>query len=172
MSPNPIFVLQAFFADHVEEYGVLVTLDCQRSTYKSRLERMTLLALFRHHTKRSRVGHCSKYTSLQKPTHPPVLEMQQSGPFTFNPSILYRILVVIVSQRRHRNTDRPFQMLSLYIVSFRFFTSCVIATSLSESCAGSYLISGRPVLISFRFTFPLMVQWRRHFSPQSTCHLA
>jgi hypothetical protein len=172
MSPNLIFVLQAFYADHVEKHGVLVTFDCQRSTYGSRPESMTPSASFRHDTKRSCVDYCSKHTSLQNLTHPPVLEMQQSGPYTFNPSILYIILLGSVSQRRHRNTDRPFQMLSLYIFSFRFFTSCVIATSLSESCAGSYLISGRPVLISFRFTFPLMVQWRRHFSPQSTCHLA
>jgi hypothetical protein len=114
MSPNLTFVLQAFFADHVEKYGVLVTFDCQRSNYESRLEYMTPSASFRHDTKRSRVGYCSKHTSLQKLTHPPVLEVQQSGPYTFNLSILYIILLGSVSQRRHRNTDRPFQMLSLY----------------------------------------------------------
>jgi hypothetical protein len=153
MSPNLTFVLQAFFADHVEKYGVLVTFDCQRSNYKSRLEYMTPSASFRHDTKRSRVGYCSKHTSLQNLTHPPVLEMQQSGPYTFDPSLLYRILFVIVSQQRHRNTDRPFQMLSLYIVSFRFSILCVGATSLSETCLGSYTMSIQSFYIMFLLLF-------------------
>jgi hypothetical protein len=153
MSPNLIFVLQALFADHVEKYGVLVTSDCQRSTYESRPEQMTPSAPSRHNTKRSRVGHCSKHTSSQSLTHLPVLEMQQSGPYTFNPSILYIILFGIVSQRRHRNTDRPFQMLSFCIVSFRFSTSCVGATSLSEICLGSYSIFRTESFISFLIVF-------------------
>jgi hypothetical protein len=167
MSPNLIFVLQAFFAVHVEKYGVMVTFDCQRSTYESRPENMTPSASFRHDTKRSHVGHCSKYTSLQKLTHPSVLEMQQSGPYTFNPSILYIILFGIVSQRRHRNTDGPFQMPSLYIVSFRF------PHRVSEP-----LLSPRHAWVPTRFqdreflyhvstSFPLMVQWRRHFRSEA-----
>jgi hypothetical protein len=153
MSPNLIFVLQAFFVDHVEKYGVLVTFDCQRSTYESHPEHMTPSASFRHDTKISRVGYCSKHTSSQSLTHLLVLEMQQSGPYTFNPSILYIILLGIVSQRRHRNTDRPFQMLSFCIVSFRFSTSCVGATSLSEICLGSYSIFRTESFISFLIVF-------------------
>jgi hypothetical protein len=172
MSPNLIFVNQAFFADHMEKYGVLVTLDCQRSTYEPRSEHMTPSASFRHDTKRSRVGRCSKHTSLQKLTHPPVLEMQQSGPHTFNPSILYIILLVVVSQRRHRNTDRPFQMLSLYIVSFRFSTSCVEATSFSEVCLGSYSISGQRVFISYFYFFSIDGSVAAALPIRGTCHLA
>jgi hypothetical protein len=143
MSPNLIFVLQAFYADHVEKHDVLVTFDCQRSTYESRPEHMTPLASFRHDTKRSRVGHCSKHTSLQNLTHPPVLEMQQSGLYTFNPSILYIGLFGIVSQRRHRNTDRPFQMHSLYIVSCRF-----------PQCVSELLLSPRHMRVLTRFSGP------------------
>jgi hypothetical protein len=150
----------------------VVTFDCQRSTYESRPEHMTPSASFRHDTKRSRVGYCSKHTSLQKLTHPPVLWMQQSGPYTFNPSILYIILFGIVSQRRHRNTDRSFQMLSLYIVSFRFSTSCVGATSLSETCLGSYTISGHRVFISYFYFFSTDGSVAAALPIRGTCHLA
>jgi hypothetical protein len=172
MSPNLVFVLQAFFAAHVEKYGVLVTLDCQRSTYEPHPEHMTPSASFWHDTKRSHVGYCSKHTSLQKLTHPSVLEMQQSGPYTFNPSILYMILFVIVSPRRHRNTDRPFQMLSLYIDSFRFSTSCVGATSPSETCLGSYSISGQRVFISYFYFFSTDGSVAAALPIRGTCHLA
>jgi hypothetical protein len=135
---------------------------------------MTLSASFRHDTKRSHVGYCSKHTSLQKLTHPPVLEMQQSGPYTFNPSILYIILFGIVSQRRHRDTDRPFQMHSLYIVSCRFSTMCFGATSLSETYAGSYSIFRTESFISFLIVFHSLFSGGgtsdpRHMSSRMRC---
>jgi hypothetical protein len=167
-----MFVLQAFYADDVEKFGVLVTFDCQCSTYESRLESMTPSASFRYDTKRSRVGYCSKHTSPQKQTHPPVLEMQQCGPYTFNPSIFYIILFGIVTQRRHRNTDRPFQMLSLYIVSFRFSTLCVGATSLSETCLGSYTMSGQRVFTSYFYFFSTDGSVAAALPIRGTCHLA